>query len=87
MAFIIVPSLLGQASRPNGNDHGKDPDQGGSLLYKQACSHAQSDCALTPPHSKKSQVAPSPKPMTTVEELLAQKAKVDAQFQALLAEV
>ena len=29
MAFITVPSLLGQALRPNGNDSGKDLDQVG----------------------------------------------------------
>jgi len=42
MVFITVHSLLGSASRPNGNDRGKDPDWGGGFLYKDACFQGQS---------------------------------------------
>ena len=83
MVFIKAPSLFGRALRPNGNDHGKDPDQGGILLYKEACSHGQFDCTLTLLYSKKN-ISHTKSKMTSIEELLSQKAKVDKEFWALL---
>ena len=87
MAFIAVPSLLGQALRPNSNDHGKDLYWGGNLLYKGTCSHGQLDCALIPPHFKKHKSHQVQKSRPFIEELLDQKAKADKEFQVLLVEV